>query len=80
MESILDIRQMVYIIKIKIKDKDFFLTDLKKSLSNNFKDSMIFLDKNTAEHIIGDLETTFESKIGYLISCKLLTVPIFILF
>lgn len=51
---------MIYIGSIKLNRKKYYLVDTKGTLSENIFDSVVFLDKETAERYLLNLEYSYE--------------------
>lgn len=72
--------KQIYVLKFKLNKNEYFLTDLKGTLSKNIKDSLIIFDYNTANLIGGTIEYMIEQKIDIVASCDILQLAIPILF
>lgn len=72
-------QNIIYILKFNLNDNKYFLVDLKGTLSQNIKDSLIILDNDVASRIGGDIENIFETKFNISISCEILRMPLSIL-
>ncbi len=70
----------IFILKLNVLGKEYFLTDLEGTLSKDIKDSLMLLNYNKASRVGGDIKTLFEEKFGINVGCIILTTTIQMLF
>jgi len=70
------VNKQVYIIQVKVRGEKYYLTDLSITLSKNFKDAVIFNNKNSTCAFDGVVEKILEQKYETVVTCETIEMNI----
>jgi hypothetical protein len=69
-----EVDKNVFILKVKVSDEQYYLADLNMTLSKNFKDSVIFNNKNSTCAFDGVIEKLLEEKYRTAVTCECIEI------